>query len=144
MGDGVIGVTLNPGEATARALILDEPISLWGGCSPETGMIIDPRHPQYGESTAQRVLVMRRGRGSSSSSSVLAEQIRRGVGPAAIVLAEADTILALGAIVASSLYETNTPVVVIEPEGYEMLNPDDVVRVAGDAGGAATVEVSGR
>ena len=43
------------------------------------------------------------GRGSSSSSSVLAEAIRAGTAPAAIVLGEADPILALGAIVAREL-----------------------------------------
>ena len=52
------------------------------------------------------------GRGSSSSSSVLAEAIRAGTAPAAIVLGEADPILALGAIVARELYGTTIPVVV--------------------------------
>jgi hypothetical protein len=52
------------------------------------------------------------GRGSSSSSSVLAESIRAGTAPAAIVLGEADPILALAAIVARELYGKTTPVVV--------------------------------
>jgi len=104
--------TLVPGTAEGRALVLDEPLSFWGGVDPETGDIIDLRHPQHGASVTGRILVMPSGRGSSSSSSVLAESIRAGTAPAAIVLGEADPILALAAIVARELYGKTTPVVV--------------------------------
>jgi uncharacterized protein len=106
------GRTLVPGTAEGRALVLDEPLSFWGGVDPETGEITDVRHPQHGASIAGRILVMPSGRGSSSSSSVLAESIRAGTAPAAIVLGEADPILALAAIVARELYGKTTPVVV--------------------------------
>ena len=43
---------------------------------------------------------------------MLAEAIRAGTAPAAIVLGEADPILLLGAIVARELYGKTTPVVV--------------------------------
>ena len=92
--------------------MLDEPLSFWGGVDPETGDITDVRHPQHGASVTGRILVMPSGRGSSSSASVLAESIRAGTAPAAIVLGEADPILALGAIVARELYGKATPVVV--------------------------------
>jgi uncharacterized protein len=104
--------TLVAGTAEGRALVLDEPLSFWGGVDPATGDIIDPRHPQRRGNVAGRILVMPSGRGSSSSSSVLAEAIRAGTAPAAIVLAEADPILALGAIVARELFGTTIPVVV--------------------------------
>ena len=104
--------TLVAGTAEGRALVLDEPLSFWGGVDPETGDITDVRHPQHGTSVTGRVLVMPSGRGSSSSSSVLAESIRAGTAPAAIVLGEADPILALAAIVARELYGKATPVVV--------------------------------
>ena len=104
--------TLVAGTAEGRALVLDEPLSFWGGVDPATGDIIDPRHPQYGANVAGRILVMPSGRGSSSSSSVLAEAIRAGTAPAAIVLGQADPILALGAIVARELFGGTIPVVV--------------------------------
>ncbi len=100
------------GSAEGPALVLDEPLSFWGGVDPATGLVIDVHHPQRGASVAGRVLVMRSGRGSSSSSSVLAEAIRAGTAPAAIVLLEADAIVALGAIVARELYGATIPVVV--------------------------------
>jgi predicted aconitase with swiveling domain len=58
------------------------------------------------------------GRGSSSSSSVLAEVIRGGVAPAAILLREADPIIALGAMVGEALYQRTVPVVVLDGEEY--------------------------
>jgi predicted aconitase with swiveling domain len=101
------------GSAEGDALVLDEPLSFWGGVDPATGAVVDPHHPQRGERVGGRVLVMPSGRGSSSSSSVLAEAIRTGTAPTAIVLLEADPILALGAIVARELYGSTMPVVVI-------------------------------
>jgi len=104
--------TLVPGVARAPALVLDEPMSLWGGIDPATGDIVDAHHPQRGARVSGAVLVMPGGRGSSSSSTVLAEAVRAGTAPAAIVLREPDPILALGAIVARELYGTRIPVIV--------------------------------
>ncbi|MEO8639202.1 MAG: DUF126 domain-containing protein [Chloroflexota bacterium] len=104
------GRILAGGIADGVALVLDEPLSLWGGVDPATGVIIDARHPQRGISVEGRVLVMRAVRGSSSSSSVLAESVRAGSAPAAILLGEPDLILAVGAAVADELYGIRVPV----------------------------------
>ncbi|MEO8247277.1 MAG: DUF126 domain-containing protein, partial [Chloroflexota bacterium] len=98
------------------ALVLDEPLSLWGGLDPASGVIVDARHPQRGSSVSGWVLVMRAVRGSSSSSSVLAEAARAGTAPLAIVLGERDLILAVGGAVAAELYGVHIPVVVWPPE----------------------------
>jgi predicted aconitase with swiveling domain len=95
------------------ALVLDEPLSLWGGVDPATGEIIDIHHPQHGANVSGRVLVMPAGRGSSSSASVLAEAVRAETAPAAIVLGEPDLILAIGSAVAEELYGKRVPVVVL-------------------------------
>lgn len=105
------GRVLADGAADGRALVLDEPLSFWGGVDPGSGAIIDARHPQLGSSVKGRVLVMRSVRGSSSSSSVLAEAVRAGCAPAAILLGEADLILAVGAAVAEELYGIRVPIV---------------------------------
>ena len=114
----IAGNALTPGQARGMTLVLDEPISFWGGVDENTGRVIDTHHPQSGASVAGMILVLRCGRGSSSSSSVLAECLRNGVGPAAILLAEPDPILALGALVASELYGTEIPVVVLSADAY--------------------------
>jgi uncharacterized protein len=110
--------TLAHGRAEGRALVLDDPLSLWGGLDPITGSVIDPHHPQAGVVVTGRILVMPAGRGSSSSSYVLAEAIRAGTAPAAIVLLDADPILALGSLVAEELYGTAMPVVVADTTTY--------------------------
>lgn len=93
-------------------LVLDEPLSLWGGVDPATGAIIDVHHPQRGASIAGRVVVMPAGRGSSSSASVLAEMARLGTAPTRFVLAQPDLILAIGAEVARELYGVDVPITV--------------------------------
>jgi uncharacterized protein len=85
-------------------LKLTEPLSFWGGIDPESGRIIDASHPQVGESISGKILRMPHSRGSSSSPSVLAEALRLGTGPAAIVLDKPDPMVVLGALVARLLY----------------------------------------
>jgi uncharacterized protein len=127
------GRTLVPGEAHGPALVLTEPLSFWGGLDPATGTIIDVHHPQRGAVVTGSVLVMPGGRGSSSSSSVLAEAIRAGTAPAAIVLAEPDPIIALGAIVALELYGASIPITVLELNDVDTMSPVDVRAEEGSA-----------
>ena len=105
------------GEAEGPALVLAAPLSFWGGVDIETGRIIDRSHPDHGVPVTGTVLVMPGGRGSSSSSTVLAETLRRGTGPVAIVLASPDPILCTGAIVAEVLYGLRCPIVVCAIDG---------------------------
>jgi predicted aconitase with swiveling domain len=126
------GRVLAPGTATGLALVLDEPLSLWGGLDPATGRIVERRHPQHGEPVTGRVLIMPATRGSSSSASVLAESVRARTAPAAIVLGEPDLILAVGAAVAEELYRTRIPVVVIDPGWLPDLRSGMRVRIEED------------
>jgi predicted aconitase with swiveling domain len=126
---------LVPGEATGIVFRLEEPLSFWGGFDPETGCIIDHRHPQTGEKLSGRILVMEYGRGSSSSTGVLAEAIRLGTAPAGIVLAEADMIVMLGALVAHELYGKRCPVVVLDRMTFDALSTGVVVEIS--EGGAS-------
>lgn len=123
------------GTARGEAVVLDEPLSFWGGVEPATGEVIDRHHPQRGMRLPGRVLVMPFGRGSSSSSTVLAEAIRLGTAPVAIVLLEPDPILALGATVAGDLYGRSLPIVVVPPDDYRRIRTGDTVTV--DAAGRA-------
>ena len=117
------------GYARGPALVLEEPLSFWGGLDPATGEIIDRRHPQSGRIVTGTVLCMPAGRGSSSSSSVLAEAIRAGTAPAAIALGEPDGIVALGAIVAHELYGTSVPVVVAGRDSWSSVTDGAEVTV---------------
>jgi uncharacterized protein len=123
---------LHPGAARGRALVLDEPLSLWGGLDPASGEIIDPHHPRRGAIVTGRVLVLPAARGSSSSSSVLAEAARAGAAPAAILLGEPDLILAVGAAVAEELYGTVIPVAVLAPDELAAIRDGAEVSIGSD------------
>ena len=97
------------------------PLSFWGGYDAETGRVIDHSHPALGRYLVAKVVVMPNGRGSSSSSSVLAEAIRLATAPAALVLAEPDPILATGSIVAQALYRRVCPIIVLSPEDHAIV-----------------------
>ena len=103
---------LVPGEAVGEGLVLAEPLSLWGGFDPESGRLIDVNHPQLGVSLSDKIVVMPYGRGSSSSSSVLAEAMRRRTAPAGFVLSAPDPILVIGSLVGHHLYGVTCPVIV--------------------------------
>jgi predicted aconitase with swiveling domain len=123
-------------------IVLAVPLSFWGGIDAATGKIIDHSHPDLGKSIAGRILVMPSGRGSSSSSSVLAETVRRGTGPRGIVLAHPDPILTVGAIVARALYDLHCPIVTSSIDG---LCSGEILRISAAAQqGAEICLVGGR
>ncbi len=113
------------------ALVLDEPLSFWGGIDATTGEIVDPHHPQHGARIAGRVLVMPSGRGSSSSSSVMAECLASGTGPVAILLGEPDAILVVGAFVAAELGGPRCPIAVIG-EAWRTIRTGDRIAIDED------------
>jgi len=120
------------GEATGPVLALDDPLSFWGGLDSETGSIIDHHHPQFGQCVAGTILAMRSGRGSSSASSVLAEAIRLGTAPAAVVLLEPDEIIVIGAVVADEMYGITMPVVVVNESTFERLRSAMSAQIGAD------------
>lgn len=117
---------LVPGAAEGELIVLGEGLSFWGGFDPHTGQIVERSHPQYRETLTGKVVYLPHGRGSSSSSSVLAESLRLGTGPAGIVLGEPDSIMVIGSLVAKLLYGVECPIYVA-PSGE--LRPG-VVRLA--------------
>jgi uncharacterized protein len=110
--------TLVPGQAEGSSFVLREPLSFWGGLDVFSGRIIDRWHPQHNDVISNQILVMTAGRGSSSGSSVLAEAIRLGTGPAGIVLLKRDPMVIVGAMVARELYDTPFPVVLAGEEDW--------------------------
>lgn len=102
--------------AEGPVLALDEPLSFWGAFEPRTGIILDVHHPQRGSCVAGQVLVMTETRGSGSAPGAIAEAIRLGTAPAAIILGQPDINLAVGAEVAAALYGRHCVVACVDPE----------------------------
>jgi uncharacterized protein len=99
---------LHPGTGAGPVLAI-EPVSFWGGVD-EHGAIIDIHHPHCGTSISGTVLVLTASKGSSSGSSVLAELVMRGRGPAAIIVAEPDAIIVSGCLAAVEIGGASLPV----------------------------------
>jgi predicted aconitase with swiveling domain len=123
MGSELNGRPIVAGDAHGTALVLDDGLSFAMAFEPSSGEIRDVHSGSAGVSVVGRVLVMPSGRGSSSASTSLAEAIRLGTAPAAIVLGEVDEILAVGAIVARRLYERTCPIVLLEGDARGRIQP---------------------
>ena len=135
------GRALVAGEAQGELLVSDEPLSFWGGYDQHTGEIIDRRHPLSGQVAAGRILALPSTRGSSTTTAVLLEAIRRGTAPVALLTAGADSFLALASIVADELYQKPLPVIALDPEDFAMLETGQRLRVFDD-GRVEIVEAS--
>ena len=123
---------LTGGEASGPVLSLDEPLSFWGAFEPRTGVILDVHHPQRGACVSGTILVMTETRGSGSAPGAIAEAVRLGTAPAAIILAEPDINLAIGAEVAATLYGRHCVVAAVTPEELSRLRSASHVAIAAD------------
>ena len=128
---------LTSGTAEGPVLSLDEPLSFWGAFEPRTGVILDVHHPQRGACVKDTVLVMTETRGSGSAPGAIAEAIRLGTAPVAIILAEADINLAVGAEVAAALYGRRCVIACVSVDELERLR--GARRLAIDADGVVTL-----
>lgn len=130
---------VSAGEVEALLIVSPEPLSFWGGFNVMTGAVIDRGHPAFGQVLAGRILAMPSGRGSSSSSSILAESLRLGTAPAGLILAETDPILAVGDIVARKLYGKSLPIVVCGRDAFARLQTDQRYRISARSAGNAVL-----
>ena len=120
------------GDCSAETLVLDEPLSFWGGLDPKTGLIIDAQHPQQGQSVAGRVLLLPGTRGSTSAAGALCESLRRGTGPAAIILPAPDALILAAVTIAAELYDRVTPVLAVAMANWRELARCKMLRIDSD------------
>ncbi len=93
------GREISKGRAIGRLLVLDEAFSFLGGVDPKTGLLT-VASGREGESVENRILVFPHGKGSTVGSYTLMDLKKNGHLPAAIVNAQAETIVATGAVMA--------------------------------------------
>lgn len=94
------GRVIKAGKAAGIALVSPEPIGFLGGVDPQSGVIVEPGHPLEGESIAGRILVFPSGKGSTVGSYTIYQLAYYGKAPAAIINAQSEAIVAVGAILA--------------------------------------------
>lgn len=93
------GRVIKAGQAEGIALVSSEPIGFFGMVDTETGIVIEQGHPLEGESLVGKVLVFPIGKGSTVGSYSLYRLAKAGLAPAAIINAESEPIVAVGAII---------------------------------------------
>ncbi|MFL7807206.1 MAG: DUF126 domain-containing protein [Anaerolineae bacterium] len=93
------GRTIRAGSGQGIALVSPEPLSFLGGIDPESGIVIENGHPLEGQSISGRVLVFPTGKGSTVGSYTLYRLAVNNLAPAAIVNAQSEAIVAVGAII---------------------------------------------
>lgn len=123
---------LTAAQVTGPTLVLDEPLSFWGAFEPRTGVILDVHHPQRGACVTGTILLMRESRGSGSAPGAIAEAIRRGTAPAAIITVTPEINLAVGAEVASRLYGGKCAVLCVSAGELAALRRFPALHVAAD------------
>ena len=96
----ITGRAIFEGKASGRVLKSDEPLGFFGHLDPETGVYKEQGHPLDGVSIKDRVLVFPKGKGSTVGSYILYGLKKAGNAPAAMVMTECDTIVAVGALIA--------------------------------------------
>jgi len=87
------------GRGEGPLLVSTAPLSFLSGVDPASGIIVEKGHPLQGVSIEGKVLAFPYGKGSTVGSYVLYALSRNGHAPAAIVNAEAESIIATGAII---------------------------------------------
>jgi predicted aconitase with swiveling domain len=93
------GRGISGGQGNGLLLVSMEPISFLSGVDPESGIIVEKGHPLQGEHISGKVLAFPFGKGSTVGSYVLYALSKNGHAPAAIINAEAEPIIATGAII---------------------------------------------
>jgi len=93
------GRVIKAGQAIGVALVSSEPIGFFGMVDAETGIVVEAGHPLQGVSVAGRVLVFPTGKGSTVGSYILYRLAKANRAPAAIINAESEPIIAVGAII---------------------------------------------
>ena len=94
------GRVVKAGKASGVALVSTQPISFLGGVNPSTGVLTERGHELRGQCVKGRVLVFPYGKGSTAGSYVIYQLARNGTAPSAIVVRQAEPIVAVGAIIA--------------------------------------------
>jgi predicted aconitase with swiveling domain len=122
------GRAIKNGRAEGKALVSPEPIGFLGGVDPETGQIVERGHALEGKCVSGRVLVFPTGKGSTVGSYTLYRLARNGLAPAAIVNAQSEAIVAVGAIISGIPMVDQIDIAQIQ-DGDDVVVEDGVVTV---------------
>jgi cis-L-3-hydroxyproline dehydratase len=142
-GRGII-----PGRVTGRALVTTQPLNFTAGMSKPlnalnrlAGVYYDRHHELHKQDLFDRVLVFPQAIGSTFTGMVVLETIRRGRAPKALVVAQADTLLTAGVILAEVWLEKKVPLLEItDPRLFQWLKTGQMIEVDSEQGVLRIIE----
>lgn len=112
---------LLPGDACGELLVLEAPLSFWGGLDPCSGIIIDIHHPQHGACVKGRMLVVAGTKGSTAGPGALLETVFAGNGPAGILLTQPDLVVIIAMTALESMGAAAIPLFAIDAADASLL-----------------------
>lgn len=115
------------GTAAGKVLKSNVPLGFFGHLDPETGIYKEQGHPLDGISIKDRVLVFPRGKGSTVGSYILYGLRKAGHAPAAMVMTECDTIVAVGALIGEIPTIDGVAMTELENDRYVRIEGADVI-----------------
>lgn len=129
MANTIIGRSISRGKAEGEVLLSKDAISFLGGVDEKTGIVQEKGHAIEGKCIAGKVLVFPHGKGSTVGSYVILQLKKNGVAPVAMINVDAETIIAVGAII------SHIPMVdKLEKDPFTVLKDGMKVEVDGDGG----------
>ena len=127
----MMGRKIFGGVAEGAVLATSEDISFYGGCDPETGVIVEKGHELEGQSVSGKILVFPTGKGSTVGSYVLYALSKAGKAPLAIINQSTDPVVAVGCIISE--------IPTVDQINIEDLKTGQKVRVDADKGAISVV-----
>ena len=127
----MMGRKIFGGVAEGEVLATSEDISFYGGCDPETGVIVEKGHELEGQSVSGKILVFPTGKGSTVGSYVLYALSKAGKAPLAIINQSTDPVVAVGCIISE--------IPTVDQINIEELKTGQKVRVDADKGAISVV-----
>lgn len=120
---------ISKGITSGEVIMTRDSLSFLGGVNPDTGEIIDSKHPLFGKNIKNKILVIPSGKGSTVGSYVLYQMAKNSTAPSAVVAIEGEPIIATGAIMAG-IPMVDHP----EVDIFDLLHDGQIVEVNADEG----------
>lgn len=118
------------GKTGGQAIVTTEPLCFFPLMDRDTGIVTDTGHPLYGQSIKDKVLVYPTGKGSTGTTYAIYDMVAmRGTGPKALIMAQAEPISTIGAIMGE------IPVMdSFEEDIFSIISNGDFVEIDSDNG----------
>jgi len=116
-----------------EALVTKQEISFLGGVDPDTGSIKEVNHELYGVKLTGKILVLPALKGSAGAMWIIIRLAARNIGPKAIIVSKADTIL-IGAVIMGGIPTVDS----LSVHPFQVFKTGDLLKVDGEKG---TVEL---